>query len=286
MIHGGPHGAQGPSLPPQVTVLRRPRLRHPARELSRLDGLWAEVRGPGVRRPERPRGAGRPLRRVRGLPPQPLARPRRLGIEGGSYGGQLSCWLITQTPSSRPPSPPPPSSTTSHYNYMTYYNQYEEMEWGARPHQGNLMDVLWERSALKHVAKAKTPDHARPRGERQRRADRGIRAVLHCARATSGWKRSWCAILARATACTSPSTRPTSIDRSIAWYEKHFAAGLALWPRARSRLAARLQHRVHDGEELVGGEGLVDVHDRARLEALGQGLAPALGGEEDDGDRP
>ena len=43
------------------------------------------------------------------------------------------------------------------YNYMTYYNQYEQMEWGAFPHQGNLMDVLWERSALKHVANAHTP---------------------------------------------------------------------------------------------------------------------------------
>ena len=43
------------------------------------------------------------------------------------------------------------------YNYMTSYNQYEEMTWGMRPHQGNLMDVLWERSSLKHVAKVRTP---------------------------------------------------------------------------------------------------------------------------------
>src|SRR5207249_11463659 len=27
------------------------------------------------------------------------------------------------------------------YNYMTYYNQYEEMEFGQFLHQGNLMDV-------------------------------------------------------------------------------------------------------------------------------------------------
>ena len=25
---------------------------------------------------------------------------------------------------------------------MTYYNQYEQMEWGVFPHQGNLMDTL------------------------------------------------------------------------------------------------------------------------------------------------
>src|SRR2546428_12905087 len=40
---------------------------------------------------------------------------------------------------------------------MTYYNQYEEMEFGQFLHQGNLMDVAWERSALKHVAAAHTP---------------------------------------------------------------------------------------------------------------------------------
>ena len=43
------------------------------------------------------------------------------------------------------------------YNYMTYYNMYEQMEWGALPHQGKLMDVLWERSALKYAAQVKTP---------------------------------------------------------------------------------------------------------------------------------
>ena len=31
---------------------------------------------------------------------------------------------------------------------MTYYNQYEAMEWGAYPHQGNLMDTLLQRSAI------------------------------------------------------------------------------------------------------------------------------------------
>jgi len=25
---------------------------------------------------------------------------------------------------------------------MTYYNQYEQMEFGVFPHQGNLMDVI------------------------------------------------------------------------------------------------------------------------------------------------
>src|SRR5438128_10113247 len=40
---------------------------------------------------------------------------------------------------------------------MNYDHQYEQMEGGAFPHQGNLMDVLWDRSALKHVANVRTP---------------------------------------------------------------------------------------------------------------------------------
>ncbi len=40
---------------------------------------------------------------------------------------------------------------------MTYYNQYEAMEWGTYPHQGNLMDTLLQRSALRYVANAHTP---------------------------------------------------------------------------------------------------------------------------------
>ncbi len=81
----------------------------------------------------------------------------RLGVEGTSYGGQLSAWLITQTGMFKAAIPNAAITNIISYNYMTYYNQYEQMEWGAFPHQGNLMDVLWERSALKHIANVHTP---------------------------------------------------------------------------------------------------------------------------------
>src|SRR5258708_8422843 len=40
---------------------------------------------------------------------------------------------------------------------MTYYNQYEEMEFGQFLHQGTLMDEAWKGSALKYVSAAHTP---------------------------------------------------------------------------------------------------------------------------------
>jgi hypothetical protein len=40
---------------------------------------------------------------------------------------------------------------------MTYYNQYKQMEFGIFPHQGNLMDLMWQRSSIKYVAQVHTP---------------------------------------------------------------------------------------------------------------------------------
>ncbi len=81
----------------------------------------------------------------------------RLGVEGVSYGGQLSSWLITQSRIFKSSIPTAAINNLVSYNYTTYYNQYEQMTFGIFPHQGNLMDVLWERSSLKHVAKVSTP---------------------------------------------------------------------------------------------------------------------------------
>jgi dipeptidyl aminopeptidase/acylaminoacyl peptidase len=81
----------------------------------------------------------------------------RMGIEGVSYGGQLSDWLITQTNEFKAAIPIAGISNLVSYNYMTYYNQYEEMEFGQFLHQGTLMEQAWERSALKYVANVHTP---------------------------------------------------------------------------------------------------------------------------------
>ncbi|MCW5980337.1 MAG: S9 family peptidase [Bryobacteraceae bacterium] len=81
----------------------------------------------------------------------------RIGVEGVSYGGQLSAWLITQTRLFKSSIPTAAITNLVSYNYTTYYNQYEQMTFGIFPHQGNLMDELWKRSALRYVAQAATP---------------------------------------------------------------------------------------------------------------------------------
>jgi dipeptidyl aminopeptidase/acylaminoacyl peptidase len=145
----------------------------------------------------------------------------RMGIEGVSYGGQLTDWLITQTNEFKAAIPTAGITNLISYNYMTYYNQYEEMEFGQFLHQGNLMDVAWERSALKHVAAAHTPtlilhgenDNDVPIAEAEQffiaLKDVGTETVfVRYAREGHGLSETKHVI--------------DSIDRSIAWYEKHF----------------------------------------------------------------
>jgi dipeptidyl aminopeptidase/acylaminoacyl peptidase len=145
----------------------------------------------------------------------------RMGIEGVSYGGQLTDWLITQTNEFKAAVPIAGITNLISYNYMTYYNQYEEMEFGQFLHQGNLMDVAWERSALKHVAAVHTPtmlmhgenDNDVPIAEAEQffiaLKDVGVETVfVRYPREGHGLAETKHVI--------------DSIDRCIAWYEKHF----------------------------------------------------------------
>jgi dipeptidyl aminopeptidase/acylaminoacyl peptidase len=145
----------------------------------------------------------------------------RMGIEGVSYGGQLTDWLITQTNEFKAAIPTAGIANLVSYNYMTYYNQYEEMEFGQFLHQGNLMDLAWERSALKHIAAAHTPtliihgenDNDVPIAEAEQMfialKDVGVETVfLRYPREGHG--------------LTETKHQIDATDRSIAWYEKHF----------------------------------------------------------------
>ena len=145
----------------------------------------------------------------------------RIGVEGVSYGGQLSAWLITQTNLFKAAIPIAAITNLISYNYMTYYNQYEQMEFGIFPHQGNMMDVLWERSALKHVSSVHTPtmlmhgenDSDVPIAEAEQfyvaLKDVGVDAVMvRYPREGHGLRE--------------PKHAVDSVDRSMVWYEKYF----------------------------------------------------------------
>jgi dipeptidyl aminopeptidase/acylaminoacyl peptidase len=145
----------------------------------------------------------------------------RMGIEGVSYGGQLTDWLITQTNEFKAAVPIAGISNLVSYNYMTYYNQYEEMEFGQFLHQGNLMDVAWERSALKHVAAAHTPTMLM-HGENDNDVPIAEAEQFFIALKDVGTEAIFVRYPREGHGLSETGHNIDSINRCIAWYEKHF----------------------------------------------------------------
>jgi dipeptidyl aminopeptidase/acylaminoacyl peptidase len=146
----------------------------------------------------------------------------RMGIEGVSYGGQLTDWLITQTNEFKAAIPTAGIANLVSYNYMTYYNQYEEMEFGQFLHQGNLMDVAWERSALKHIAAAHTPTLI-VHGENDNDVPIAEAEQLFIALKDVGVETVFLRYPREGHGLSEVKHQIDATDRSIAWYEKHFA---------------------------------------------------------------
>src|SRR6266403_2182378 len=145
----------------------------------------------------------------------------RLGIEGVSYGGQLTEWPITQTNQFKAAIPTAGIVNLVSYNYMTYYNQYEEMEFGQFLHQGTLMDVAWQRSALKHVAAAHTPTLIL-HGENDNDVPIAEAEQFFIGLKDVGTETVFVRYPREGHGLSEVKHVIDSIDRSIAWYEKHF----------------------------------------------------------------
>jgi dipeptidyl aminopeptidase/acylaminoacyl peptidase len=148
----------------------------------------------------------------------------RLGISGVSYGGQLTDWIITQTSIFKAAIPTAGISNLVSFNYMAYYHDYLAVEFGVYPHQENLMDKLWERSALRYVARVRTPtmlvhgenDNDVPIAEAEQYyiglKDVGVETVMvRYPREGHGLQE--------------PKHIVDFLDRSIAWFSQHFNIG-------------------------------------------------------------
>ena len=220
-IHGGPHGQQGPAFNFQNQI-------YAARGWATLmvnyrgstgygqswaDAVFRDQNGDEAQ--DVLYGLFAAMRR------NPWVDRERLGVEGGSYGGQLSAWLVTVTSIFKAAIPRWPITNLVSYNYMTYYNMYEEMTFGVRPHVADWMDELWRRSALRYVGQVKTPtmlmhgenDNDVPIAESEQfyigLRDAGVEAIMvRYPREGHGLRE--------------PKHTVDMIERSIRWYESHF----------------------------------------------------------------
>ncbi|HEY7290058.1 MAG TPA: S9 family peptidase [Vicinamibacterales bacterium] len=231
VIHGGPHGQQGPSLNVKAQV-------YAAKGYALLMVNYRGSTGYGQKFADaifndQDGGEGKDV--LAGvdaaIAKYPWVDAERLGIEGVSYGGQLTDWLITQTPRFKAAIPTAGISNLVSFNYMAYYHDYLAVEFGVRPDEmwqpdpktapRRLSDFLWERSALRYVANVKTPvlfvhgenDNDVPIAEAEQYfialKDVGVETVmLRYPREGHGIREV--------------KHQVDVLDRSIAWYEKHF----------------------------------------------------------------
>jgi dipeptidyl aminopeptidase/acylaminoacyl peptidase len=147
--------------------------------------------------------------------------PDRLGLEGGSYGGQLTNWIITQTRRFKAAIPRSGISNLVSFNYMAYYHDYLAVEYGSFPHEDDLMDRLWARSPLRYVAQVSTPvlflhgenDNDVPIAEAEQfyvaLHDVGVETVMvRYPREGHGFRET--------------AHNVDALERSIDWYKRHF----------------------------------------------------------------
>ncbi len=157
-IHGGPHGQQGPAFVHKSQVYAG----------QGYAVLMVNYRGSAGYGQKFTDGTvndqnGSEFKDVMAgldhiLAKTPYLDAERLGVEGGSYGGQLTNWAITQTTRFKSAIPSAGISNLLSHGYLIWAQDYTFVEWGGRhPWQDDVAKRMWERSALAHVAKAKTP---------------------------------------------------------------------------------------------------------------------------------
>ncbi len=235
MIKGGPHGQQGPTFNAKAQV-------YAAHGFAVLMVNYRGSTGYGQRFADAifsDQNGGEANDVLAGvdaaLARYPWLDAGRLGVEGGSYGGQLTNWLITQTDRFKAAIPAAGISNLVSFNYMAYYHDYLAVEFGRFPHQAwppgarppgageamHLMDFLWMRSPLRYVSRVKTPtlfihgenDNDVPIAEAEQfyiaLKDVGVETVMvRYPREGHGIRETRHVV--------------DVIDRSLAWYDRHF----------------------------------------------------------------
>ena len=150
--------------------------------------------------------------------------PDRLGVEGQSYGGQLSNWLVTQTPRFAAAIPAASISNLVSHNYMSVYHDYLEQEYDGKPHTGGIIEMLWERSAIRFANRVKTPVMF-IHGDNDLLVNPAEIEQFFIALKDVGVETLMVRYPREGHGMRETKHIADTIERSIAWYDRHFAAG-------------------------------------------------------------
>jgi len=154
-IHGGPHGMHGYGFNPTVqaltdrgyaVILINPRGSSGyGQKFS--DGCLNDWGGGDYR--DLMKGVDEALARF------PALDKDRLGVTGGSYGGYMTNWVITQTGRFRAAVAVASLSDLISFYSTSLYQDLIHAEFNGYPWDN--YEILWERSPLRHIKNARTP---------------------------------------------------------------------------------------------------------------------------------
>jgi dipeptidyl aminopeptidase/acylaminoacyl peptidase len=87
----------------------------------------------------------------------PYLDAERVGVEGGSYGGQLTNWAVTQTLRFKAAVASSGISNLVNLAYTHWAPDYMQEEYHGYPWQDDIAASLWAHSAVAHIENVKTP---------------------------------------------------------------------------------------------------------------------------------
>lgn len=154
-IHGGPHGIHGYAFNPTAQALAahgyavlliNPRGSSGYGQKF-ADGSINDWGGGDYR--DLMKGVDEALARF------PFLDKDRMGVMGGSYGGYMTNWVITQTDRFKAAVASASLSNLISFYSTSLYQDLIHAEFNGHPWDN--YDLLWDRSPLKHIKKAKTP---------------------------------------------------------------------------------------------------------------------------------
>jgi dipeptidyl aminopeptidase/acylaminoacyl peptidase len=154
-IHGGPHGMHGYSFNPTVqamaahgyaVLLINPRGSSGYGQKF-ADGCVNDWGGGDYR--DLMKGVGVALEKF------PFLDKDRMGVMGGSYGGYMTNWVVTQTDRFKAAVASASLSNLISFYSTSLYQDLIHAEFNGYPWDN--FDILWDRSPLKHIKRAKTP---------------------------------------------------------------------------------------------------------------------------------
>jgi dipeptidyl aminopeptidase/acylaminoacyl peptidase len=221
-IHGGPHGQQGPAFDFSNQV-------YAGRGWATLmvnyrgstgygqkfaDAIFGEQHGAEAQ--DVLYGTSAAIRRYLWL------NRDQMGLDAVSYGGFICALILTESDWFKAAVSIAGITNPVTYNYRTNNNQYVHMAYGMEPHQGNLMDRLWQSSPLRSIAGARTPTLLM-HGENDSDVPIAETEQLYIALKDVGVETVMVRYPREGHGIQEVHHRVDSLDRSVGWFESHFA---------------------------------------------------------------